>query len=134
MLTKTILDLSDIIVFDSPCTVHRDAANKLLGERGRTGIIIGKSDEIKDYRVYIPRDKVVVVTQHVKNVETLSEEQNDQLRRVHFTDKQPQKNSVEVKSEHAKKYLDTRASSHKVSGYPRCCLGREGTERGGPGG
>ncbi|KAG3111682.1 hypothetical protein PI124_g9080 [Phytophthora idaei] len=64
-------DVSDIVVFESPCTVHVDAMNKALVERGKSGMIVGKSDEIKGYRVYVQRDKVVVVTQHVTNVVTL---------------------------------------------------------------
>ena len=108
MLNKTIPNLSDIVVFGSPCTVHRDAANKSLGERGRPIIIIGKRDEIKGYSLYSPRDKVVVVTQHVKNVETLLEEQNEQLRRVNLTDKQPQKISVEKSKVSAQKGPGTR--------------------------
>uniref|UniRef100_A0AAV1TY94 Integrase catalytic domain-containing protein n=1 Tax=Peronospora matthiolae TaxID=2874970 RepID=A0AAV1TY94_9STRA len=74
MLTKSIPDLSDIVAFCSPCTVYRDASNKSLGERGKQGIIIGKSDEMKGYRVYLPREKTVIVTQHVRNVETLTKE------------------------------------------------------------
>ena len=50
MLTKSIPDLSDIVAFGSPCTVHRDASNKSLGQRGKQGIIIGKSDEMKGYK------------------------------------------------------------------------------------
>ena len=86
MLTKSIPDLRDIMSFGSPCTVHRDASNKSLGERGKQGIIIGKSDEMKGYRVYLPREKIVIVTQHVRNVETPTEEQNAQLRHVHLTE------------------------------------------------
>ena len=51
MLTKTIPDLSDTVVFELLCKMHRDAANKSLGERGRPSSIIGKSDKIKRYRV-----------------------------------------------------------------------------------
>ncbi|KAG3098958.1 hypothetical protein PI124_g9109 [Phytophthora idaei] len=86
MLTKNTADLSDIVVFGSPRTVRVDAKNKSLGERDKPGMIGGKSDEIKGYRVYIPRDKVVVVTQHVSNVEALSDVQNEQLKRVHLDD------------------------------------------------
>ncbi|KAG3089482.1 hypothetical protein PI124_g125 [Phytophthora idaei] len=86
MLTKNTPDLGDIVVFGSPCTVHVDAESKSLGERGKPGMIVGKSDEIKGYRVYIPRDKVVVVTQSVSNVETLSDVRNEQLQRVHLDD------------------------------------------------
>ena len=66
MLTKSIPDLCDIVAFVSPCTVHRDASNNSLGERGKQGISIGKSDEMKGYRVYLPREKTVIVTQHVE--------------------------------------------------------------------
>lgn len=47
-------------------------------------MIVGKSDETMGNRVYISKYKVAVVTQHVSNVETLSEAQNDQLKRVHL--------------------------------------------------
>jgi hypothetical protein len=47
ILTKSIPDLINIVAFGSPFTVHRDAGNKLLRERGKQGIIIGKSDEMK---------------------------------------------------------------------------------------
>lgn len=62
--------------------MHRDARNKLLGERGKQGLVIGRSDEMKGYKVFISNEKIVVVTQHVRNVETLTKEQNAQLRRV----------------------------------------------------
>ncbi|GMF17717.1 unnamed protein product [Phytophthora fragariaefolia] len=60
MLTMRTPDLCDIVAFGSSCTVHHDAKNKSLGERGKPAIIIGKSDEMKRYRVYLPRDRVVV--------------------------------------------------------------------------
>ncbi|CAI5723653.1 unnamed protein product [Peronospora farinosa] len=64
--------LTDIVTFGSVCAVHVNARNKSLGERGRTAIIIGKSDETKGYKVYIPKDKVVLVTQHIQNIESLT--------------------------------------------------------------
>jgi len=36
--------------------------------------------------VYLPKDRVVVVTQHVRNVETLTVTQNEQLRCAHLQD------------------------------------------------
>lgn len=86
MLTKGLPDFSDIVDFGSPFTVHIDARNKSLGERGKHGIIIGKSDERKGYRVYLPKEKIFIVTQHVRNLETLTEEQNAQLHHVHLTE------------------------------------------------
>ena len=77
-LTKKVPTLNDIVVFGSSCTVHVNARNKSLGELGKAAIIIGKSDETKGYKVYIPKDKVVVVTQHVHNIETLSNGRNGQ--------------------------------------------------------
>ena len=64
-LTKIMPALTDIAV----CTVHRNAKNKSLGERGKAVLIIGQNGEIKGYRVYISSEKVVIVTQHVQNVE-----------------------------------------------------------------
>ena len=73
MLNKKRPVLSDIVVFGSSCTVHVNVNNTSLGVSGRVAIVIGKSDEMKGYRVYLPTDRVVVVTQHVQNVETLTE-------------------------------------------------------------
>ena len=52
--------------------MHQDAKNKSLGARGKQSVIIGKSDEVKRHRAYIPGDDVVIETQHVKYVETLT--------------------------------------------------------------
>uniref|UniRef100_A0AAV1TRS0 Uncharacterized protein n=1 Tax=Peronospora matthiolae TaxID=2874970 RepID=A0AAV1TRS0_9STRA len=60
--------------------VHVNAKIKSLGERGKAAIIIDKSDETKGYKVYIPKDKVVVVTHYGRNIETLTDEQNGQLK------------------------------------------------------
>uniref|UniRef100_A0AAV1U2B7 Retroviral polymerase SH3-like domain-containing protein n=1 Tax=Peronospora matthiolae TaxID=2874970 RepID=A0AAV1U2B7_9STRA len=79
-LTKNVPTQNDIMVFGLTCTVHVDTKNKSLGESGKAAIIIGISDSTKGYKVYIPRDKVVVVTQHVRNIETLTDEQNGQLK------------------------------------------------------
>ncbi|KAE8984486.1 hypothetical protein PR002_g22929 [Phytophthora rubi] len=42
-------------------------------------MIVGKNDETKGFKVYIPKDMVVVTTQHIENVETLDTKQNVQL-------------------------------------------------------
>ena len=81
MLNKRTPVLRDIVVFGSPCTVHKYSKNKSLGEHGEAALIIGKGDEMKGYRVYIPKDRIVMVTQHVRNVEALSDNQNSQLSR-----------------------------------------------------
>ena len=54
LLTKKVPKLTGIVAFGSACTVHVDASNKSLEERGRTAIIIGKGDKTKGYKVYIP--------------------------------------------------------------------------------
>ena len=43
------------------------------------GTIFGCSDEYKGFRVFIRMENKVITTQHVKNIETLSEAQNRQL-------------------------------------------------------
>uniref|UniRef100_A0AAV1TQS0 Integrase catalytic domain-containing protein n=1 Tax=Peronospora matthiolae TaxID=2874970 RepID=A0AAV1TQS0_9STRA len=41
------------------------------------GIVIGRGGETKGYKVYIPVDKVVVVTQHVQNIEAPQDDQDE---------------------------------------------------------
>ncbi|CAI5736693.1 unnamed protein product [Peronospora farinosa] len=82
LLTKVAPDLRDVVVFGSTCTVYRDPRKNSLAQRAQVGIIVGRSDETKGYRVFLQKDNVVVVTQHVKNNATLSDEQNSQLQRA----------------------------------------------------
>uniref|UniRef100_A0AAV1TKG9 Integrase catalytic domain-containing protein n=1 Tax=Peronospora matthiolae TaxID=2874970 RepID=A0AAV1TKG9_9STRA len=69
-------NLSNIVVHDSKCTVHLHTENKSLGARGNAKIVIEKNDKMKGYRVYLPKERVVVVTQHVKTIVTLNAIQN----------------------------------------------------------
>jgi hypothetical protein len=48
-------------------------------KRAKQGRILGMSEETKGYRIYIPEDRVAVVSQHVKDISTLSDEQNESL-------------------------------------------------------
>lgn len=66
--------------------MHRDAKNKSLRVRGISAMIICKSDEMKGYRVYITKEGGGVVTQHVRNLGSLTPTQSEQLRRVHLQD------------------------------------------------
>uniref|UniRef100_A0AAV1UJ54 Uncharacterized protein n=1 Tax=Peronospora matthiolae TaxID=2874970 RepID=A0AAV1UJ54_9STRA len=77
ILTGKAPVLTDIVAFGSTCTAHRDPKNKSLGERGKTGIVIGRGSETKGYKVYIPVDKVVVVTQRVQNIEAPQDDQDE---------------------------------------------------------
>ncbi|CAI5724630.1 unnamed protein product [Hyaloperonospora brassicae] len=79
MLTKQTPDLREIVAFRSVCTVYRDPRKISLKQRAQLGAIVGSSDETKGYRVFLKKYNVVVVTQHVENIETLSDEQIDRL-------------------------------------------------------
>lgn len=68
------------MVFGSTCTVHCDARNKSLGYQGKAAIIIGMGSETKGYNLYIPMDKVVVVSQHAQNIKTLSSDEDQKLK------------------------------------------------------
>ena len=96
--------------FGSPCIAHRKTANKSLGDRGKTAIIIGKDDEMKGFRVFIPIERVVVVTQHVKNVETLTN--------VQGTDINKTSHGTEGQEEHGNKNV-TRNTKTRSSGWTR---------------
>ncbi|POM61163.1 mitochondrial protein, partial [Phytophthora palmivora] len=65
----------------SPCTVYANP-KKALDRRGTAGIIVGKNEETKGYKVIVVKDNVVVTTRHVGNIETLSSEANEQLQAV----------------------------------------------------
>ena len=82
MLTGKTPDLRGIVVFGSQCSVYRYQRKNSLLQRSMRAIIVIVSEEIKGYKVLLPRDNKVVVTQHIKNIETLTEAQNAQLQRA----------------------------------------------------
>ena len=82
VLTKQVPDLRDTVVFGFICSVYREPGNNLLAQRAQVGVIIGRSDETKGFRVFLQKENKVTITQHVRNVETLSAEQNGQLQRA----------------------------------------------------
>ena len=51
-------------------------AQEFVAASRESGYEFGKSDVKKGYKVYLQKDNVVVVTQHVANIETLIQEQN----------------------------------------------------------
>uniref|UniRef100_A0AAV1T269 Reverse transcriptase Ty1/copia-type domain-containing protein n=1 Tax=Peronospora matthiolae TaxID=2874970 RepID=A0AAV1T269_9STRA len=75
-------DLRGIVVFGSQCSVYRDPRKNSLLQRSGRAITVGVSEETKGYKVLLPRDNNVVVTQHFKNIETLTEAQNAQFQRA----------------------------------------------------
>lgn len=79
MLTGTALNLTDMVIFGSPCSTSREPGKKTCKPRSQVGMIIRKSDETKGLRVYLPKERIVITTQHIRNVETLNSEQNVQL-------------------------------------------------------
>ena len=99
MLTKKRPVLSDIVAFGSPCIIHRMNSNKSLGAREKPAIFIGKDDEMKGYRVFIPIERIVVVTQHVKNVKNLTDVQvRDINKMLHVTNGQQEHGDKNVTS------------------------------------
>ena len=54
---------------------------KNFAQRGQRGYIVGIGESTKGYQVYHPKEGVVVTSQHVKNIETLTVEQNEQVAR-----------------------------------------------------
>nr|CCA21027.1 copia LTR rider putative [Albugo laibachii Nc14] len=73
--------ISARVAFGSPCTVYRDPGRKTWKPRAEIGMIFGKNDETKGFQVYLPHKKLVVTTQHVKNVETMGAEENQHLQK-----------------------------------------------------
>lgn len=75
-LTGVRSTLTDIVIFGSPCTEIRTPNHKTLDRCGEAGVIIGKSDENKEYRVLFTNDRVVRATQHVKNIKSVRDDAN----------------------------------------------------------
>ncbi|POM68328.1 Integrase catalytic core protein [Phytophthora palmivora] len=100
VLTKQTPQLGKIVVFGSPCSVYRDPSNKNFSQRAQQGMIIGIGEEVKGYRIYLPKDKKVVTSQHVRNIETLDKTQNLQVQRLYEDEAEPRlSRAAELRSE-----------------------------------
>ncbi|OWZ11364.1 Retroelement pol Polyprotein [Phytophthora megakarya] len=73
--------IADIVAFGSPCMVYA-SPKKALDRRGTPGIIVGKNEETKGYKVIVVKHQTLITTRHVSNIETLSTEANEQLKNV----------------------------------------------------
>jgi hypothetical protein len=69
-------NLTHVVTFGSSCMVHRKPGKNSLKKLAQLGLILGVSEEVEGFRVYLMDDKKVVNTQHVKYIETLSRAQN----------------------------------------------------------
>ncbi len=69
-------NLIHVVTFGSPCMVYRKPEKNSLKNRSQRGLILGVSEEVNDFRVYLIDDKKVANTQHVKYIQTLSRAQN----------------------------------------------------------
>lgn len=79
LLTKKAPTIGVIVSFGSPCTAFQDLKKKNFAERGQRRLIIGIGESTKGYHIYLQKKRVVVTTQHVKNIGSLNAEQNDQI-------------------------------------------------------
>jgi hypothetical protein len=67
-LTGKIPKIADIVAFGSKCTVAvENKKGQAWNPRAMEGYIIGLSEEVKGYKVYVPKTGKTVITQHVKN-------------------------------------------------------------------
>jgi hypothetical protein len=79
-LTGKIPKIADIVAFGSKCAVAvENKKGQTWNPRAMEGYIIGLSEEVKGYKVYVPKTGKTVITQHVKNIRTLTQEQNESL-------------------------------------------------------
>lgn len=82
MLTGKPTTVSDIVVFGSPCMVWRDPRKKSLAKHAERGLILGRNDETKGFKVLLLKDRVVTTTRHVTQIEILSEDANQKVARL----------------------------------------------------
>ncbi|GMF58856.1 unnamed protein product [Phytophthora fragariaefolia] len=102
--------LGEIVGFGSPWTVYRGPGKKDFAQRAQQGMIVGIGEETKGYRVYLPKDKAVVSTQHVRNIETLDKAQNENMQNLYLQD-----NEAEAEKETAGDAAVAVSSSKKKS-------------------
>ncbi|KAE9351299.1 hypothetical protein PF008_g5993 [Phytophthora fragariae] len=81
ILTGRAPILQFIVVFGSSCAVFVDTNKKNLQKRSQPGQIVGKSEETKGYRVYLPQAHKVIVTRHVIDIDTLNANDSDHISR-----------------------------------------------------
>ncbi|CAI5725913.1 unnamed protein product [Peronospora effusa] len=82
LLTGQVPDLTDIVVFGSPCMVFRNTKKKNFERHAVRGYIIQKNDETKGYKVLLSKDRKVTTTRHISAIETLGTAANKQIRRA----------------------------------------------------
>ncbi|POM57335.1 mitochondrial protein [Phytophthora palmivora] len=63
--------------------VYRELGNKNFSQRAQQGIVVAIGEEIKGYVVYLPKDKNVVTSQHMREIETLNKAHNLQVQRLY---------------------------------------------------
>ena len=63
-------------------SVQKSQKKEICSERTR--LIIGIVEETKGYRVNLPKNNAVVVSQHVQNIETLNKIQNKQVQEFYI--------------------------------------------------
>jgi len=68
----------------APCTATRDPRKKNFAQRAQTATIVDVGEETKGYSMYLPKDRVVVTTQHIKNIESVNKEQNLPVQRLYL--------------------------------------------------
>ncbi|POM69504.1 Copialike retrotransposable element [Phytophthora palmivora] len=72
-----------IVILGLPCTVYREPGNKHFSQRAQQGISVAIGEEVEGYTVYLPKDKNVVTSKRVRNIETLSKTHNLQVQRLY---------------------------------------------------
>ncbi|KAE9058043.1 hypothetical protein PF007_g31436 [Phytophthora fragariae] len=118
MLTGKVPNSSDIVMFGSPCTAYRDPGKKAWKSRAQVGMIVGKNDETKGFKVYLPKDRIVITTQHIKHVETLDSKQNAQLQAQLEREDPELKKAVEEREQAAER-KEPVADSSQISETPK---------------
>ncbi|KAE8882314.1 hypothetical protein PF007_g19833 [Phytophthora fragariae] len=122
LLTKQTPQLGEIVVFGSPCMVYRNPEKKNFAERAQHGVIVGIGEETKGYRVYLPKDKKVVTTQHVRDIETLDKEQNQNVQKLYLQDDEAgdeEENAGNAAAAASNSKEKSRKKGKKKKGYTR---------------
>jgi hypothetical protein len=119
ILTEKIPYVGDLVPFGAKCTVlvsHKTSGKKEPWKpRALEGRILGKNEEMKGYRVFIVNKKEVVTSQHVKNIEGLTESQNDIIKKI--MDKENESQGVDEETKDGEEERDSTSEGGRQASF-----------------
>nr|CCA26407.1 pol polyprotein fruit fly (Drosophila melanogaster) transposon [Albugo laibachii Nc14] len=85
ILINVAPNLSKFVVLVPHAPLIEKFEESQFAKRAQRGFNVGIGDGTKRYQVFVPKDHIVVTTQHIRNIDTLDNEQNLILERQYLS-------------------------------------------------